>query len=74
MDGDAFRLREDNETFLPSMLIGRLPQQVEVRAPEDDWTGLTDPAERRKLQNRLNQRAWSTFCYDVTTYCSVLRR
>ncbi|KAF2137079.1 uncharacterized protein K452DRAFT_362116 [Aplosporella prunicola CBS 121167] len=25
---------------------------------EDDWSGLSDPARRRKIQNRLHQRAW----------------
>jgi hypothetical protein len=58
MDGDACVQTEDNESFLP-LLVGRLPQQLEVRAPEDDWSGLTDPEKRRRLQNRLNQRAWS---------------
>ncbi|KAG0644915.1 Radicicol biosynthesis cluster regulator [Hyphodiscus hymeniophilus] len=35
-----------------------MPQQNGVRGPEDDWAGLNDPKERRKLQNRLNQRLW----------------
>lgn len=25
--------------------------------PEEDWSGITDPKTRRRLQNRLNQRA-----------------
>jgi hypothetical protein len=33
----------------------------EARGVEDEWSGLTDPAARRKLQNRLNQRAYSQF-------------
>ncbi|KAF3019995.1 hypothetical protein E8E15_006818 [Penicillium rubens] len=32
--------------------------RVAIRKPEDDWTGTTDRAERRKLQNRLNQRTY----------------
>ena len=30
---------------------------AEVRSLEDEWYGVSDPAARRKLQNRLNQRA-----------------
>jgi len=42
----------------PAILLARMPQQTEVRVQEDDWTGKTDAAARRKLQNRLNQRIW----------------
>lgn len=41
-----------------SITLGLMPQQTEVRRPNDDWTGVTSTAERRKLQNRLNQRAY----------------
>ncbi|KIW01484.1 uncharacterized protein PV09_07237 [Verruconis gallopava] len=30
----------------------------DARDPEEDWTGVKDPVKRRKLQNRLHQRAW----------------
>lgn len=38
----------------------RMPQQVAIQIPEDDWTGTIDRTERRKLQNRLNQRTYRT--------------
>lgn len=34
----------------------RLP--LEARDAKEDWSGLKDAAKRRKLQNRLHQRAW----------------
>jgi hypothetical protein len=58
MDADTRRLILGNNDSLPAVLLEQMPQQAEVRAPEDDWTGLTNAAERRKLQNRLNQRLY----------------
>jgi len=34
-------------------------QRPELRDETEDWMGVTNPVERRKLQNRLNQRARS---------------
>ncbi|KAL1985473.1 hypothetical protein VTN96DRAFT_7916 [Rasamsonia emersonii] len=42
---------------IPPVSLRRMAQQTEVIAPEDDWTGLSNAAQRRRLQNRLNQRA-----------------
>jgi hypothetical protein len=50
------------QSLQSSISLGRMPQQLEIRAPEDDWTGVTSPAERRKIQNRLHQRLYSTSC------------
>jgi len=36
-------------------------QTAEAKVQSEDWTGLTGAKERRKLQNRLNQRARSEF-------------
>jgi hypothetical protein len=49
---------ESSSSPSPPVLLSRMLQQAEVRNPEDDWTGKTNAAERRKLQNRLNQRIY----------------
>ncbi|KAJ8118448.1 hypothetical protein OPT61_g581 [Boeremia exigua] len=37
--------------------LGWSSERLALRDSREDWTGITNPAERRKLQNRLNQRA-----------------
>ncbi|KAF7539280.1 hypothetical protein G7054_g2221 [Neopestalotiopsis clavispora] len=51
------------DTGAPNACIELVPmsQQDSVRMPEDDWTGVTNAAERRKLQNRLSQRRYTKF-------------
>ncbi|KAJ9138806.1 hypothetical protein NKR23_g8171 [Pleurostoma richardsiae] len=41
-----------------AIMLERMPQQSEVVHPEDDWTGVISVTKRRRLQNRLNQRAY----------------
>lgn len=41
--------------------LASMPQQAGVRTPQDDWTGVIDPKERRKLQNRVNQRLYRAY-------------
>ncbi|KAL4884904.1 hypothetical protein BJY04DRAFT_155852 [Aspergillus karnatakaensis] len=45
----------DDRSIIP---ISHMPQQVHVWTADDDWTGVVDRKERRRLQNRQNQRKW----------------
>ncbi|KAI0502716.1 hypothetical protein F5B22DRAFT_640685 [Xylaria bambusicola] len=38
--------------------VARMPQLAEAITKEDDWTGTTDAAARRRAQTRLNTRAY----------------
>ncbi|KAL3455056.1 hypothetical protein BJX64DRAFT_91143 [Aspergillus heterothallicus] len=38
--------------------LAHMPQQAHVWKADDDWTGVIDRKERRRLQNRQNQRKW----------------
>ncbi|KAI0381452.1 hypothetical protein F5Y04DRAFT_289003 [Hypomontagnella monticulosa] len=37
--------------------VDYMPHEVYIRRDGEDWAGVTDQKERKKLQNRLNQRA-----------------
>ena len=55
--------------------LGKMPQQAGVREAREDWTGVINRKERRKLQNRLNQRRFREYSSAMclmknTTYAS----
>ncbi|KAK6225309.1 aldo keto reductase [Colletotrichum tabaci] len=50
-------LQEENAGGTTGLQLDIMPQQNEVTEPNEDWTGVTSSKERRRLQNRLNQRA-----------------
>ncbi|EWZ29245.1 hypothetical protein FOZG_17111 [Fusarium oxysporum Fo47] len=47
-----------NVDAVPLIKLSDMAQRREIRTASEDWTGITSSAERRKLQNRLNQRAY----------------
>lgn len=49
--------RED----VTQVFLERMPQQQGLIGDEDDWTGVIDTVQRRRLQNRINQRLYSEF-------------
>ncbi|KAM3077097.1 hypothetical protein ACMFMG_003434 [Clarireedia jacksonii] len=50
-------VNEDVVPAIASIEIQSMQQSVEAKTLEEDWTGTSSAAMRRKLQNRLNQRA-----------------
>jgi hypothetical protein len=46
----------EENSDISSIVLKRIPRRQGLLA-DDDWSGLSSAAERRKLQNRLNQRA-----------------
>ncbi len=55
-------LDEEQTSAIPGKIeVQRMNQTVEVKGQDEDWTGKTSTALRRKLQNRLNQRASRMF-------------
>lgn len=41
----------------PKLKVCRKANSKQAKGPQDDWTGLKDAKQRKKLQNRLNVRA-----------------
>lgn len=68
--------RPINRGLAPLIVLSDMVQRREIRAADEDWTGTTSGARRRKLQNRLNQRAygeyWGVPYYEIRLSCNLL--
>lgn len=42
--------------YTPCVELQRMPHAAYIRRPGEDWAGITNPKERKRLQNRLNKR------------------
>lgn len=46
---------------LRSVALERMHQQPAILGSMDDWTGINSAVDRRRVQNRLNQRAYRRY-------------
>jgi hypothetical protein len=53
-----------------AIALAHMPQQAHVWRAEDDWTGVIDRKERRRLQNRQNQRKWRMQPVPLDIHCA----
>ncbi|KPM39354.1 hypothetical protein AK830_g7206 [Neonectria ditissima] len=57
----------------PPITLSDMMQRREMRTAAEDWTGTTSSAQRRKLQNRLNQRAYYASAYTLDGYVERMK-
>lgn len=50
-------IHENTSSEPKAALIRPMLSHLWIHSPDEDWRGITDPATRKKLQNKLNQRA-----------------
>lgn len=59
----------DNMESTPVLI--NIDSRLNIWEPGDDWAGVTNQSQRKKLQNRLNQRAYrqSILALSSNSYC-----
>jgi hypothetical protein len=57
--------KETAYIIMPGIEILLMSQRMEIRDGKEDWTGKSSIAEKRILQNWLNQRAYRTCTYSL---------